>query len=133
MWENGVHSVRYFDYPSIVSVDQNSPAQRAGIVPGDTLVAYDGVNVVNHLFNLTQMLTPDRKLAVTVRRGGENKDYSVIVGRAPVRMIVPSDGTRQEMPPIPGDPRVERVPRGSGGDGPRAGPVIVGGGFMRRR
>src|SRR4029077_825546 len=37
--------VEYFDYPSIVSVDPDSPAQRAGIVPGDLLLAYDGLDV----------------------------------------------------------------------------------------
>src|SRR5262249_660937 len=37
--------IRYFTYPSIVSVEPNSPAERAGILAGDTLVAYDRADV----------------------------------------------------------------------------------------
>jgi serine protease Do len=93
------HFVRYFAHPAIVSVDRDSPAQMAGIVAGDSLVAYDGVDVVGRMLNLTQMLMPDRKLGITVRRAGENRDYQVTVARAPVTVVLrqldPDDG----MPP----------------------------------
>src|SRR5262249_52461618 len=42
-WNSDGHVVQYIDYPPIVSVERRSPAQAAGILPGDTLVAYDGV------------------------------------------------------------------------------------------
>jgi len=76
--------VQYLDYPSIVAVDPDSPAQRAGILPGDVLVGYDGVDVRGHRFDLTQMLVPEKKLAVSVRRDGEPKDYTVTILPAPV-------------------------------------------------
>ena len=74
---------RYFQYPSIMSVEPNSPAQRAGIVPGDVLVAYNGEDVVSHLINITQLLEPQKKVAVKVRRDGETKEYDVTVAKAP--------------------------------------------------
>jgi membrane-associated protease RseP (regulator of RpoE activity) len=73
--------IRYLDYPSIVSVDRNSPAARAGINAGDVLIAYDGSDIREREINLTRLLVPDRRLAVTVRRDGELKDYEMTVGR----------------------------------------------------
>ena len=74
---------RYFQYPSIMSVDPNSPAARAGIAAGDVLVAYNGQDVVSHLINITQLLEPQKKVAVKVRRDGEVKEYDVTVAKAP--------------------------------------------------
>jgi serine protease Do len=77
--------IQYFDYPSIISVDPESPAKRAGIVPGDVLIAYDGVDVKGHRFDLTRMLIPDKKLSVAVRHDGEPKEFTLIVAPAPVQ------------------------------------------------
>ena len=79
--------VRYLAYPPIMSVDPDSPAQHAGIEPGDVLVAYDGIDVVDHDVNLTRLFIPDRKLSVTVRRDGEMKDYSVQIAKLPERVL----------------------------------------------
>ena len=73
--------IRYLDYPSIVSVDRNSPAARAGINAGDVLIAYDGSDIREREINLTRLLVPERRLSVTVRRDGELKDYEMTVGR----------------------------------------------------
>jgi membrane-associated protease RseP (regulator of RpoE activity) len=76
------HLIRYLEYPAIVSVDPNSPAARAGITPGDVLVAYDHTDVREHEINLSRLLVPNRRLSVTVRRDGERKDYEMTVARA---------------------------------------------------
>jgi membrane-associated protease RseP (regulator of RpoE activity) len=81
-WADGKF-LQYLDYPPILTVERKSPAQIAGIVPGDTLVAYDGQDVVAHPINVTQLLTPDKRVAVTVRRDGEDKAFTITVGRAP--------------------------------------------------
>jgi C-terminal processing protease CtpA/Prc len=113
--------VQYFDYPAIVSVDPESPAKRAGIVPGDVLLAYDGVDVKGHRFDLTQMLVPEKKLSVAVRHDGESKEFTLVVAEAPPRMFerqldVGSAQIRIER--NPGDPSgVMAVPRGGGGFG----------------
>jgi serine protease Do len=78
----GNQVIRYLDYPSIVSVDPNSPAARAGINAGDVLIAYDRADVRNREINLSRLLVPERRLAVTVRRDGEIKDYEMTVARA---------------------------------------------------
>lgn len=80
--------VTYFDYPTIVTVDGHSPAERAGIMRGDELVAYNGLDVVGRALNLTQLLVPEKKLLVTIRRAGETKDYPVIVAKASERIDI---------------------------------------------
>ncbi|MDB4877021.1 MAG: hypothetical protein JWM41_3467 [Gemmatimonadetes bacterium] len=107
--------IQYLTYPSIIAVDPESPAQRAGIAPGDLLIAYDGLDVRGHEFNLTQLLVPDRKLSVTVRRGdGETKDYAVTVVKAPERVFM----RRFEPGAMAEHMAVERVRTNAGDDAP---------------
>ncbi len=128
------HFLQYFDYPAIVAVDPDSPAQRAGIVPGDVLIGYDGVDVRGHRFDLVQMLVPEKKLSVSVRHDGETKDYVVTVapappqvadrrltmGRAEVHVVGAGDGPRAVfLEPS----RVATGGTGGGGAGARAGMV----------
>lgn len=87
MVRNDTAYIRYFSYPEIVSVEPNSPAERVGISRGDRLVAYDGADVRDREINLTRLLQPARRLTVTVRRDGEDREFAVVVGRAPSRLI----------------------------------------------
>lgn len=103
------HYVTYFDYPQIVTVDGQSPAQRAGILPGDVLIAYNGLDVVRRPLNLGQLLVPDKKLAVTVRRDGETKEFSLMVARTPDRIIDRRKNFDHALPMFPGDGDRERV------------------------
>lgn len=98
--------VTYFAYPSIISVDPNSPADRAGIVPGDVLIAFNGTDVVGHEFNLTRLFVPEKKVGVTVRRDGETKDYSLEVVRPPQ----PVESRRLEFSKIPMPPMAPAPP-----------------------
>lgn len=75
--------VRYFDYPQIVSVEPNSPAERAGILAGDELVAYDGADVRERPINLTRLLRPNARVRVTVDRDGARRVFTVRVAKAP--------------------------------------------------
>jgi S1-C subfamily serine protease len=79
--------IRYFGYPEVVSVEPNSPAERAGINRGDQLVAYDGTDLRDREINLTRVLQPSRRLRVTVRRDGEEREFSVVVGTPPPQVI----------------------------------------------
>jgi serine protease Do len=132
--------ITYLAYPSIVSVDPQSPAERAGILPGDVLVAYDGVDVLGHEFNMTRLIVPDRKLGVSVRRDGERKEYTLTIARLPERMALRVSGIDLPgLPPMP--PRVGRVEvrpsmsgataggRGEGGSRMRM-PILPGGIFL---
>ncbi len=75
--------LQYFEYPTIVAVENNSPASKAGIRVGDSLLAYNGLDVRSQPINMTQLLEPGREVAVRVRREGEFRDYEIRVEKAP--------------------------------------------------
>jgi S1-C subfamily serine protease len=75
--------VRYLTYPSIESVDPDSPAEHAGVARGDVLVAFNGEDVTTTELAMTRLLQPDHKLTVRVRRGGVDHDYAMMVVPAP--------------------------------------------------
>jgi serine protease Do len=78
--------LRYLTYPEIVSVDPSSPAQRAGLEPGDTLVAYDGRDVRDSEISMTRLLRPKATVRVRVRRDGRVRELPVVVAEAPARI-----------------------------------------------
>ena len=79
--------IRYLGYPEVVSVEPNSPAERVGITRGDQLIAYDGADLRDREINLTSLLQPARRLRVTVRRDGEEREFPVIVGKPPFQVM----------------------------------------------
>ena len=85
--EGGEFIVRFFSYPRIVSVDQSSPAQRAGLNPGDSLFAYDGRDLRENDISLTRLLRPDAKVNVRIRRDGKMREIPVTVAAAPSRIL----------------------------------------------
>jgi S1-C subfamily serine protease len=84
--ENREMFLRYLIYPQIVSVDPTSPAQRAGLAPGDTLMAYNGRDVRADEISMTRLLVPKSTVKVRVRRDGKMKDLPVVVADAPARI-----------------------------------------------
>ena len=84
--ENSEMFMRYLLYPQIVSVDPTSPAQRAGLAPGDTLMAYNGRDVRADEISMTRLLVPKSTVKVRVRRDGKVKDLPVVVADAPARI-----------------------------------------------
>ena len=78
--------LRYLIYPEIASVDPSSPAQRAGLTPGDTLVAYNGRDVRAEEISMTRLLVPKATVKVRVRRDGKVKELPVVVSEAPARI-----------------------------------------------
>jgi len=84
--ENDEMYLRYLIYPEIASVDPSSPAQRAGLTPGDTLLAYNGRDVRNEEISMTRLLVPKATVKVRVRREGKVKDLPVVVAEAPPKI-----------------------------------------------
>lgn len=83
-WDEPAGSfVQYFEYPTVVGVETNSPASRAGIRSGDSLVAYDGRDLLRFHVNLTTLQTPGQQVTVKLRRDGELKDLVIAVEKAP--------------------------------------------------
>jgi serine protease Do len=76
-------SVRHFAYPVVESVEPGSPAARAGISSGDTIMAYDSVDVLHHDIALTQLLRPGTVVTVRVKRNGVVRDIGVRVAPRP--------------------------------------------------
>ncbi|HWG32724.1 MAG TPA: PDZ domain-containing protein [Gemmatimonadaceae bacterium] len=57
-------------YPIVASVDPGSPAQAAGLVAGDTILAYNDVDASSAPIAVRPFLVPGRELVVKARRNG---------------------------------------------------------------
>lgn len=67
------------EYPLVETVDAGSPAARAGIGQGDTLVAYNGRDVTQAAVNYAELITAGNTVTVRVRRAGRPRDIPVLV------------------------------------------------------
>lgn len=76
------HSVRFFRYPRVALVEPSSPAERAGVMRGDTVVSLNGTDIVSEVVSFTKLLVPDARLTMTVRRDGNSKEFRVTVAEA---------------------------------------------------
>jgi membrane-associated protease RseP (regulator of RpoE activity) len=110
----------YFAHPQILSVDPESPADRAGIVPGDVLVAFNGVDVIGHEFDLGRLIVPDKKVSVTIRRDGETKDFALDIVKVPQGVLSRRIAFGFSGPPRPGEGGANRVIIARGGAGSMA-------------
>lgn len=89
--ENGELIIHYMTHPVIMSVDPSSPAEKAGLVPGDTLMAYDGRDVRDRDISLTQLVRPNARVLVRIRRDGKTKDVPVTIADVPSRIRLRSE------------------------------------------
>ena len=79
----GAEYVRYLTYPVVLSVEAGSPAERAGIGAGDTVIKYDGLDLRRTEIAMTHLLQPGRMVSVQVKRGAEVRDVTVRVAPRP--------------------------------------------------
>ena len=113
------HIIRFYQYPKIAMVETASPAARAGVLEGDTLLALNGIDVKNYEISLTRLLVPDSRIVLRIRREGDAKDLRVIVGETPeyyVERATPPPARiarRAPMPPeqvrVPGEPMTPMI------------------------
>jgi regulator of sigma E protease len=67
-----------FDRPIVGAVDAGSPAERAGLLPGDEILSIDGVAFSSWEETLYHIvLRPETALSLRVRRGSEERDVPV--------------------------------------------------------
>lgn len=69
----------------IAGVLRNGPADKAGMKPGDVLLAVDGKPVTDprSMLNLVAGLTPGETAKLRVRRGDETLELAVAIGKRP--------------------------------------------------
>jgi predicted metalloprotease with PDZ domain len=79
--KNGELFVKHSGYPLIASVEPGSPAYRAGIEAGDTIIAYNNEDINGRTLSLTKLLKPGTKLNVRIHRAKESLDFPVVVAR----------------------------------------------------
>ena len=82
----GSHAARGNTGVIIANIDRTGPAGRAGLRPGDIVLAVDGnrVNTAQGLIKAVGRRTaPGNAVRLTVRRGGQNIELPVTVGRRP--------------------------------------------------
>jgi predicted metalloprotease with PDZ domain len=79
--KNGELFVKHSGYPLVAAVEPGSPAYRAGIEAGDTIIAYNGEDLDGRVFSLTKLLKPGSKLSVRIHRSKGSYDIPVVVAR----------------------------------------------------
>ena len=73
----------YCDYPVIEAVDAGSPAEQSGLNSGDTVVAYNGRDVLKSAVNYAELLVPGQVLRMRVQHATKSRDVSVTVAPRP--------------------------------------------------
>ena len=76
----------------VTGVQRGGPAQKAGIRPGDTVVAINGKPIADTaaLVNETAALAPGTRADITVLRAGKQSAFQVELGRRPTQPRKPS-------------------------------------------
>ena len=73
----------YCDYPVVEAVDAGSPAEKAGVNAGDTVVAYNGRDVRTQAVNYAELLVPGNVLRMRVKRASRMRELPVTVAARP--------------------------------------------------
>lgn len=84
----------------VSNVEEESPAETAGITEGDVIVEFNGKKIedTEQLIDAVQETAPDTKTTVGVMRGNEKKNLSVTVGKMPKKGF--AMGLGKEMMPF---------------------------------
>lgn len=98
-WTRRGMAIVHKAYPVVVSVEPGSPAQRAGLAAGDTLLAFNGVSVLSRAIVIDTLLVPGRRIEVRIRRDGDERTIPVTVSRRP--MLAPPAALRMGQMPMP--------------------------------
>lgn len=73
----------YCEYPRVESVEPGSPADKAGLMAGDTLLAYNNRDLRMFDVNYPDIMIPGKPLVIKYRRDGVIRNASTIVARRP--------------------------------------------------
>ncbi|MDQ6718439.1 MAG: PDZ domain-containing protein [Gemmatimonadota bacterium] len=73
----------YNGYPTVTSVEPGSPAEKAGVKPGDVLVMFNDHDMKGSALALRDWLRPGLSFTVRLRRDGAAKEVRGTVGKRP--------------------------------------------------
>jgi len=74
------------DYPVIESVEPSSPAQRAGLAAGDTILAMNSQDLRRSPLPMASMIQPGRKIVFRFKRNDSVREVTLIVAARPSGM-----------------------------------------------
>src|SRR5260221_3612790 len=80
LYQGGVRVPSYDDQPAVVgAMDPGSPAERAGVQPGDRIVAIGDhrVDTCEQIYIMMGSRAPNREVSMQVARGGETRTLRV--------------------------------------------------------
>jgi membrane-associated protease RseP (regulator of RpoE activity) len=95
---NGEMFLRFADFPSVVSVDPNSPAERAGVQRGDLLMAYNGMDVRSRLA-MNKILEPGKTVTLRYRRNGDARELKLVPVETPAHVKLRRTDMIAPLPP----------------------------------
>jgi C-terminal processing protease CtpA/Prc len=70
-------------YPTVVSVEPGSPAQKAGLLSGDEIVTIAGQDLVSGPIDITAVFKAGTTLPLRFRRAGELRTMNILLERRP--------------------------------------------------
>lgn len=95
----------YSDYPVVVSVDPGSPAARAGIVAGDTILSFNDRDLLRHAFPIRTMIQPGKLFVIRAKRGSATRVTKLTVAERPTNRPEKFEiAIRETQPGQPGVP-----------------------------
>ena len=113
----GAQLYRFKGYPSIESVEPNSPAEKAGIRRGDQLLTLGGRDLTDAEVVFRELLKPGLRLPLRLKRGVETRTVSVVIEPRPSDFQMPcvweDDVIASALAPFPGALRVKIAPPGT--------------------
>ncbi len=94
---------------AVEKVVENSPAAQAGLENNDVIIRFnsEAVSSARQLTRLISEIAPDHKANLTVLRGGNERDFSVILGKREVPGFDMSNSDFENYPPFPS---IRRMP-----------------------
>jgi serine protease Do len=96
------------EYPVIESIEPNSPAERAGLEAGDTIIAMNAQDLKKSPLPMAAMIQPGRRVVFRYKRGDRYRDVTVTVAQRPVGTSEKLVVTMFDPEPAPG-PQMERA------------------------
>jgi S1-C subfamily serine protease len=96
--KNGDALWTFHDYPHVEAVERESPAERAGILAGDMILAFNGKDLRAGKIPMNSLLRPGSTVAVRLSREDRTRSVDVTVAPRPRAFV------RTPRPPAPMEP-----------------------------